>query len=354
VAGLQVQRCLLLVRHGRDQEARAELNRLYQRTLVQPRSELTAWLHLAEGVLAYHAGHLPVAHDRVQRAQDMAEAAGVFDLQPWGLAWRAHLEVIARRPAPAAAAAQQALAHPQADAGVRYRAATAVALAWSVCQDPASIEWFTFARQQCLADGDDAALAALLYNQTQVRALRIRIDALRGRPGEAPAALLGVDSVKHFDAAVGGSVRAELTPIVRAQLLVVQGQVAEARRLLEPQLPALMSAGLSHIGLSLLADLAWCCVEVGETARARALAEQAALELRVETPEGCDIEDRAAAHARLAEVHQRLGEQDAATRHLTAAEAAWAKFDQHRADWVQALDAAGLRALPAAAGTTVR
>lgn len=354
VAGLQVQRCLLLARHGREQEARTEMGRLYQRSLVQPRAELTAWLHLAEGVLAFYAGHLPLAHQRVQRAQDMAEAAAVADLLPWCLAWRAHLEVVARRPALVAAAAQQALVSPQADAGVRYRAATAVALAWSVSQDPVAVEWFTFARQQCLIDGDDAALAALLYNQTQVRALRIRIDALRGRPGEAPSALLSVDSVSHFDAAVGGTARSELTPLVRAQLLLVQGQVAEARRVLEPQLPALMAAGLSHIGLSLLADLAWCCVEVGETARARALAEQAALELRVEAPDGCDIEDRAAAHARLADVHQRLGEQDSAARHRTAAEQAWVAFDQHRADWVQALEAAGLRALPAAAGTITR
>lgn len=354
VAGLQVQRCLLLARHGREQEARTEMGRLYQRSLVQPRAELTAWLHLAEGVLAFYAGHLPLAHLRVQRAQDMAEAAGVADLLPWGLAWRAHLEVVARRPALVAAAAQQALACPQADAGVRYRAATAVALAWSVSQDPVAVEWFTFARQQCLIDGDDAALAALLYNQTQVRALRIRIDALRGRPGEAPSALLSVDSVSHFDAAVGGTARSELTPLVRAQLLLVQGQVAEARRVLESQLPALMAAGLSHIGHSLLADLAWCCVEVGETARARALAESAALELRVEAPDGCDIEDRAAAHARLADVHQRLGEQDSAARHRAAAEQAWVAFDQHRADWVLALEAAGLRALPAAAGTITR
>ncbi|WP_163363699.1 hypothetical protein, partial [Enterobacter cloacae] len=76
------------------------------------------------------------------------------------------------------------------------------------------------------------------YNQTQMRAHRIRHAALAGEPGEAPAVLLGVASVGHYDDAVGGSARGDLTPLLRAQLMTVQGDYAEAAALLEAQLPA--------------------------------------------------------------------------------------------------------------------
>src|SRR6185503_3388207 len=110
-----------------------------------------------------------------------------------------------------------------------------------------------WARQHAIAEGDDAGLAALLYNQTQMRALRIRHAALAGEPGEAPAVLLGIASIGHYDDAVGGSARADLTPLLRGQLLTVQGDFAEAAQLLQAQLPAAMAAGLARLGGSLLA-----------------------------------------------------------------------------------------------------
>ena len=51
-AVLQVQRAMLWLRHGRDAEAREELDRLHARALVHPRVELAAWLHLAQGLMA--------------------------------------------------------------------------------------------------------------------------------------------------------------------------------------------------------------------------------------------------------------------------------------------------------------
>jgi hypothetical protein len=346
LAGLQVQRALLWARHGRMDEARAELNRLHQRAFQQPRVELAAWLHFVEGLMAYFNDFFSAARERVERAQRLAADLGLEELDAHCQAWLAHMAVIAREPEVAARYAQAALAHPGAQAGSRFRAANALALAWSLCGAPEAAGWFSLARQHALADGDDAALAALLYNQTQTRALQLRVAALRGQPGEAPAALLSVESISHYDSAVGGSSQGNLTPLLRAQLLVLQGDWAQAAPLLEAHLPAAAASGLSRLGLSLLADLAWCWVQRGDTAKARTLSEQTAAELRVESDTTSDIEDRAAAHARLAEVRARLGDADGSARHAAAAEQAWLAFDAHCEAWKQALDAVGLRRAP--------
>ncbi|MFX5656700.1 hypothetical protein ABTE24_21210, partial [Acinetobacter baumannii] len=79
----------------------------------------------------------------------------------------------------------------------------------------------------------------------------------------------------------------DLTPLLRAQLMTVQGDYAEAAALLEAQLPAAMAAGLARLGGSLLADPAWCWANTGEPQRARALADQAAIEVLAEDQPSC-------------------------------------------------------------------
>lgn len=244
--------------------------------------------------------------------------------------------------------AQAALAAlTPADHGGAFRVATALASAWSLAAgEGAATPWYAWARQSAIAEGDDAGLAALLYNQTLMRALRIRHAALAGEPGEAPAVLLGLASIDRYDGAVGGSARADLTPLLRAQLLTVQGDHAEAAALLEAHLPAALAGGLARLGISLLADLAWCWTHTGQSLRARALADQAAIEVQAEDPRHCDIDECAALHARLAQVYARLGEAGLAARQAEAAAQARAQDAAQRQAWVERLDAAGLRTPP--------
>ncbi|MCY4745223.1 hypothetical protein NYO99_09590 [Pelomonas sp. UHG3] len=345
-AVLQVQRAILWLRHGREAEAREELNRLQARALAQPRIELAAWLHLAEGLAAYFAAFGGGARDRVRRAQVMAAAAGLRSLQALADAWLAQMAFVDRDIDRLVAHAAAALAAP-ADNAAACRVASALGMAWDLAGDPAAASgWYAFGRRAAGADGDDAGLAALLYNQTQMRALRLRHAALAGEPGEAPAVLLGVDSIGHFDEAVGGSARADLTPLLRAQLLTVQGDFAAAAALLEAHLPDAVATGLARVGGSLLADLAWCWVNNGEALKARALADQAAVEVLAEDSPHCDLDERAALHARLAQVYARLRDELLATRHADAAQAAWADDAAQRRQWAQRLADAGLTSPP--------
>jgi|GEM_PF-435157 len=361
-AVLQAQRAILWLRHGRAVEAREELDRLQARALVHPRVELAAWLHLAEGLTAYFSAFGGGARERVGRARVMANAAGLASLTALCDAWLALMAFVDRdierlvthataalagaadHGAGAAHAASGAAgaAHAASNAAA-CRVASALGMAWDLARDEAAASaWYAFGRRAASADGDDAGLAALLYNQMQMRALRIRHAALAGEPGEAPAVLLGVDSIGHFDDAVGGSPRADLTPLLRAQLLTVQGDHAAAAALLEAHLPEAVAAGLARTGGSLLADLAWCWANTGELVRARALADQAAVEVLAEDPAHCDLDERAALHARLAQVYARLNEGGLSAQHADAAQAAWADDASQRQRWAARLRAAGL------------
>jgi hypothetical protein len=347
-AALQAQRAILWLRHGREAEAREELDRLHARALVHPRVELAAWLHLAEGLWAYFGAFGGGARERVRRARVMASAAGLKPLQAVADAWLAQMDFVGRDIEGLITHAQAALAALQPDDhGAAFRVATALASAWSLAGgEAAASPWYAWARQHAIAEGDDAGLAALLYNQTQMRALRIRHAALSGMPGEAPAALLGIESIGHYDDAVGGSARGDLTPLLRAQLLTVQGDFAEAATLLEAQLPAATAAGLARLGGSLLADLAWCWAHTGDLQRARALADQAAVEVLAEDRPSCDIDELAVLHARLAQVYAKLREDALAAREGDAAAAAWARDAAQRRDWAARLEAAGLGSPP--------
>ena len=347
-AVLQAQRALLWLRHGRETEARDELNRLHARALAHPRIELAAWLHLAEGLTAYFSA-FGGARERVRRAHVMASAAGLGTLQAVCDAWLAQMAFVDRDIDRLVAHAGAVLAAPAGarDHGAACRVASALGMAWDLAQDTAVASgWYAWGRRAASADGDDAALGALLYNQTQMRALRIRHAALAGEPGEAPAVLLSVDSIGHFDEAIGGSARADLTPLLRAQLLTVQGDHAAAAALLEAHLPEAVASGLARVGGSLLADLAWCWANTGEPQRARALADQAAVEVLAEEPSHCDLDERAALHARLAQVYAKLREDTLAARQADAATAAWAEDAAQRRMWAARLSAAGLSSPP--------
>ena len=347
-AVLQAQRAILWLRHGHDVEARKELNRLQARALVHPNVELAAWLHLAEGLRAYFSAFGGSARDRVRRAHVMATAAGATSLRSLCDAWLAQMAFVDRDIDGVIAHAKAVLVSRNPDDhAANYRVATAMASAWSLAVGEAVARpWWSWTHQQAIAAGDAAGISAMIYNQAQMRVLHIRHAAFAGDVGAMPVALLGVDSIHNYDGAVGGSARQDLTPLLRAQLLTVEGDFAAAATLLETHLPEAVAAGLARVGGSLLADLAWCWANTGQGQRARALADQAAVEVLAEDSPHCDLDERAALHARLAQVYARLHEDGLAARQADAAAEAWAQDAAQRREWAERLTAAGLVSPP--------
>ena len=94
--------------------------------------------------------------------------------------------------------------------------------------------------------------------------------------------------------------------------------------------------GLDRLAGGLLADRAWCEFHSGRAEAARDLAAQA--QRALEQP--CDIDDRAIALARLAQVHEALGEHDTAARERAQAQQLLAEHRAQQQRVVDLLDAA--------------
>lgn len=345
-AVLQAQRAIVWLRHGHDKEARKELIRLQGRALIHPSVELAAWLHLAEGLAAYFSTFGSGARDRVGRARVMAKAGGFRGLQTLAEAWLAQMAFVERDIDGLLFHALAVLAGSYENAAA-CRVGSALGMAWDFSQrESLASGWYLWGRHANIVEGDYAALAALIYNQAQMRAIRIRHASFAGDVQADPAELLGVDSIGNFDGAVGGSARADLTPLLRAQLLTVHGDYAAAAELLEKHLPEAVASGLARVGGSLLADLAWCWANTGDMRRARALADQTAVEVLAEDSPHCDHDERAALHARLAQVYARLQETGLAARQSEAAAQARAADAAQRREWAERLAAAGLETPP--------
>ncbi|MBT9491441.1 MAG: hypothetical protein IV107_03655 [Paucibacter sp.] len=340
-ASLKVQRAVVRMRHGQMSQAREDLTALHLLAFQHPNPEVAAWLHYAEGLMSYYTDFSSAAQEKVVRAQAMAKAAALTELSVLCSAWLAQfaylrhdlMEMLAQ----AEACDEQAKAD---DHDARYRLCTVLGLAHDLTgRADLSRDWYAKARAHALADGDDASLSALMYNMAATRTAQVRRDALSHGLVKRSGLLLGADSIKHYDAAVGGSVLPDLTPILQAQILTVEGNFEQARNLFETHLPQTMAAGLARWSSSLLADLAWCRANTGQAA----LALQQAHEAESELDALCDTDDRAAAHSRLAQVFAALGEVDAAAKHEAQASAGWLAFAEQQQQWGQALAHCKLR-----------
>jgi len=344
-ACLRAERAVLLVRHGFNDLARDDLAALHRQAFQVASPRLSAWLQFAEGVSSYFGDLASRPVDKLLGAADLAAAAGETTLQTMALAWLAQLAYV-RHDLDALigyARATQDLAGPALH-GPRFRLAMVVGMAHDFAGASAPAQaWYRSAHRQATLDGDEASLSALLYNMAERRAVRLRHANLHAPEVPVSRTLVDVESVTHYDAAIGSSAWADLTPLLRAQLLVAQEQYAEARELFVQHLPNALSYILAQHGAGMIADLAWCCASLDDVDQARVQAGRAVAQLG----EGCDIDDRAATHTRLAQIFGLLGDAGLQREHAQYASDCWAEFERQQGQWRGALDAAGLEQPPA-------
>jgi len=342
-ACLRVQHAMLLVRQGQLAPARETLTSLHQLAFQHVLPELSAWLHLAEGLVAYYTDCSSAhAYDEVQRAYLIANSLGLAELESLASAWLADFSYVKLDLAAMIKHARDCLNQAADD---HHAARTRLCMVLAAAHDfagalaPAQL-WYGAARRHASAQGDDVSLSALMYNMAEMRTAQARHAELTQAVHHQGPLLLGADSVRHFDAAIGGSAMSELTALLRAQVLTLQREFAQARALYEAHLPGAMSGGLARLGSSYLSELAWCCVNTGEAALARQHARMAEIELGPK----CHTDDRAATHSRLAQVYEALSEPAQVALHTRQADLAWTEFEGLQASWREALDEAGLLA----------
>lgn len=323
---LRAERAGLLARQGQLEAAKAVIDELSAQLAWQPNTPLRAWLALAEGLHAYYSTLGPSAQTGIEQAHALTRGFGALKrLHALAAAWLANMAFANDDMPRMASLLREAFdtALPEHH-GARARAALVTGYAYHFAADSQRAQpWYEASRRHAIAEGDETHLSALMHNQAWMRASQARLALLFDGDGEGANAahsvavshaLMGAESIGHYDAGIGTASLGALVPMLRAQVLTAQGRWADALALFESHFDAALADGLTRQAPCLLADRAWCEWHSGQARKAQALA--AAAEQALKQP--CDTDDRAMASARLAQVYAALGDEPAAQRHRAA------------------------------------
>lgn len=322
-ACLRAERAALLARQGQLDAARAELSLLRTQFDSRPHAIVSAWASLAEGLVAYFENLSSSARDKFMRALALSTAFKAVHVRVLSAAWLAHIDYVEQRfdeMVHHLAIAQSEHLSRFNDAHSRASLVTAQAYHWAERLDLA-LPWYARTRLYATEDGDEATLSALMHNMAWLRAASAKRIAIAGgqSSGNLQQVLLGAESTGNFDQRIGASSLLSLVPILRAHVLVLLDQHAEALTLFDEHLHSALNEGLARIQCAVLAEIAWCRIHAGD--KNQAMNEALAVETHMAS---CDQPDeRAAAHGRLAQFYGLCGDSASAERHRSQAEAYW-------------------------------
>ena len=341
LACLKAERAGFLGRHGQVETAKQQLQEIQRQFARQPHVAVSGWLALAEGQLDHYSRLSSSAHDRFQRAYALSTAAQLKPLQALSAAWLAHAcDVRNDRLRTAQLVAEALRLAADDDHGARWRACLTVGTGYHFCgRLDLGLPWYAAARRHALADGDEVALSAVIYNQAGMRSDQARRAAAFGSADGSQQlhAVMGTESTIHFDAAIGLLSLDWLVPLMRAQLLVVENRFTEALELFEQHGDRAEEVWRERMEPCLYADRAWCLLKTGREAEAR---EEARFAVQAMADSPCDLDDRAVAHARLAQLFDAFGEPEKAALHQAAALADHAAFSAQQEAWLGMLNEA--------------
>ncbi len=316
-AAWRAERAGLLARQGHLEAAGREIADLHEEFDRQPLPEVSVGLYLAEAWMAYFSNLSPDARAKVQRAHVLSEAAGLTQQRALSSAWLAHFDYVRLEVEAMANHVHEALAlaAPEAHA-TRSRACLVLANAYHLAgrMDLAQ-PWYTRSRQHAVAEDDPMTLSALIHNMAWHQALQSVQAALWGEPGVATSlarrAVTSAGSTHHFDLYRDVVSLPALIQVAIAMAQSVLGEPAEALALYEAHAPQADAQGLRPLRALVLADMAWCCHQVGHVAKATHYAEAAETALVFSQ----HADDKALAHGRLALVFRVLKRSRLGKRH---------------------------------------
>jgi hypothetical protein len=334
---LRAERASHLARLGHGDEALADIAALHARYDAQPHAQMSCWLAVAEGLASHFRDMGAPAADKLRRAHALSAAAGLKPLQALSAAWLAHLHYLQLDVAATARCAHEALALAAPDhhaAQSRASLVMAQGLHFAGRIDLA-LPWYHRAREHANAEGDEATLSALMHNMAWLRAANIRKSALTGdgSHNEGEHALLAADSTWNFDLMLGATSLNSLVPLLRAQILVVEGDYATALGLFEGHIELAVKQGMARVRGSFLADLALCKVQVGQfdAARDDAVAAESGID-----PNG-KFDSRPFIRSTLARVFRALGDIESAERNEANSIREWADHAELQARFLETL-----------------
>ena len=339
----RAERAAYLARLGRFDEALSAIQEVQQRYDRTPQIEVSIWLNIAQGLFDYFNNVGISKNDRLQRAYALSSASGHDALRALCAAWLAQWSYVRFDAEALAGYVREAfeLSSPEHHSA-RSRASLVAAQALHLAgRSDLAKTWYLRAREHAAAESDDTTISALMHNMAWLRMLAMR-HAVLSKTGQANAgayALINAESMAHFDDMIGDSTWQDLKPILRAQIVSLQGDSAQALALYDKHLA---SETLSRLQGNLLADKAWCLADTGRVSDALEFAQLSTARLDAEM----QVDDRAAAHSRLAQVFGCAGDASNEKVQQALAEAAWQDFEALQARLVRLLDNLEVAAQP--------
>ena len=334
----RAERAAYQARLGMSEEARAELDRLRQQYGSRPAVAMSAWLHLVDGLIAHFGDMSDESRIKILRAHALSSAAGLVRTQALSAAWLAHMDYRRLNVAAMARHATEALElSTERDHSARSRAALVFAQAYHFAgRLDLALPWYASTRSHAVAEGDDATLTSLMHNMAWLRAqyLRVRDCGLTtASSGLDEDALLAAQPLEGFDLLIGSSSLPALAPALRAQVLTVNSQYAEALALFDAELTPGARRDKLPARPDLLADRAWCHASLGHQAAATQDAERAEAGIQP----GAHLGDLALVHARLSQTFGMLDRPEPAAIHRQRASEAWSVLEGVQRQILEAL-----------------
>ena len=308
-------------RQGQYEKAAALLDALRRKHEAKPHPAISTWLSLADGLMSHFTDAGVSSRDKMRRAHALSAAGRLMPLHALSAAWLAHMDYTRLDVDAMASHLSQALHlaepdHHAARSRANLVAAQALHLAGRL---DLALPWYQRARTHANAEGDDATISAVMFNMASIRATNLRQVAFTGEGNamDGVYALLSADATSSFDARTGAASAMPLHALLRAQILALQGDAAQALLAYEAHLASAQRP--LRLQCAHLADQAWCRSQMGQmdSARGDALAAEASL-----TSES-QLDDSAATHSRCAQVFEALGDTAQADRHRVLAAALW-------------------------------
>lgn len=335
---LMGERLVYLTRRGEPVGNEMQAFEAFARACSQ--APVSAWWHLFQAIHDYFHADGARAIDQALRAHALSAASGQRRTQAIAAAWLAHFHDDRQDVHAAATRAAEAIrVSAVGDHQARARAGMIVACALTMCgRHEAAGLWFERVRCHAIAEGDELTLDACVWNRAAKRFEVWRQESLRHGDGTlADSSIVwDTESATRFE------------PVFRIRNLTVQAYLWNARlatMLGRFEEAAALYAG--HVGdldgtiafrerCDVCADQAYALARLGRAAEAAAAAAQAETDLASAVP--IHLEERAAAHARLAQAYGLLGDEAGQARHRAEAETIWPALDAKRAAQIEAYD----------------
>lgn len=335
---LRAERAGLLARQGQLAEARSVISALQAQYTRQPNPSVSAWCTLADGLVSYFSDLNRASRDKMRRAKALSAAARDDRVHALAAAWLSHMDYVDHDLEAMGRNVSEAFQFAKPDHhGAQARACLVVAQAYHFGGRFDSAQpWYAKTRQHANAEGDEAMLSAVMHNMAGLLTNESRQTVLCGHQDAAVTrrAMLGIESTGNFDALVGTASLNALVPLLRAQACSLQERWADAVALYDAHFSDGLLQGLDRMRACLGADLAWCRLQLGQTEQAL----KDALAAEVAVSHDRDVDDRAAAHSRLAQVFTQMGQPEAAARHSAQAAIDWRAHERDQALAVALMD----------------